>query len=107
MRVRKDEMTGAEIEMHWQSGDLVGLGHRVAVPVDSSRMLLEGELQQVTDRGVVVRHVDALLGRLDKAELALVGIEGLCGIPDSPVAESVAEVWIDFVIGERADKHVL
>src|ERR1700691_6175024 len=104
--MREDEMTGAEIEVNGQTGDLISLGHRVAVPVDGSRMLLEGELQQVADRGIVMRHVDALLGRLDKAELALVGIECLGGIPDSPVAEIVAEVGIELIVRERADKHV-
>ncbi len=105
--MRKDEVTGTEIEMHGQAGDLVCPRNRVAVPVDGSGMLLEGELQQVADRRVLLRYVNALLGRLDEAELALIGVEGLGGIPDSPVTEIVAEVRVDFLVGERADKHVL
>src|SRR5208337_5255262 len=102
----ENEVTGTKIEMHWQAGDLVRARNCVSVPVDGSGMLLEGELQHVADGGIVMRHIDALFGRLNETELALFGIEGLGGIPDSPVAEIVREVGVDFLAEERAGKHV-
>ena len=107
MGVRENEVAGAEVEMHGQARDFIRTRDCVAVPVDDAGMLLEGELQQVADGGVVLRHVDALRGRLDETELAAVGVEVLGGIPDSPVAEIVAEVRVNLLFGKRADKHAL
>ena len=55
MGMGKDEVAGAEVQMHGQAGNLIRARNCVAVPVDDSGMLLEGELQQVADGWIVMR----------------------------------------------------
>src|ERR1700722_17365948 len=90
MRMSKDEMAGAEFQMHRNSGDLILT--RDDVGFNDSGMLLKGELKKVSYGRIVHRHIDTFLWRLNETKLALVGIDCFGGKPDTPIAERVAKM---------------
>ena len=99
----EEKVTRAKFEMNRQTGNLILARHAVSNPIHCAGMLLESEVEQVADRGVVHAHIETLIGRPDQAKLADIGLDRFRGVEDSPVAFPVVEAWIDLFTIQCAD----
>src|SRR6185437_3743881 len=105
--MRKDEVTGAKLQMHREVGNSVLLRDLIIDPVHNTRMLFEGELQKIADPGIVDGHVNSLLLSLQQTELALARFDRARRITNAPITFGVVKARIDRTGGQSTNPKVM
>src|SRR6185437_3783121 len=97
MGFRENEMAEAKFQMHRKAGNEILPRNKAVGGGNDTGMLFKGVLQTISSLGIVHFKIDALPGRLQQTEKALLRFERFRWPINAPVTFLAAEVRIDFV----------